>query len=88
MNSMRTPTMALACVLSLGSIVAAPIVYVDKSADAQQADGTAERPFASIQQGVDAVDAAGTVYVLPGAYDVGETADADGCLNRVLIQKR
>lgn len=88
MNSMRTPTMALACVLSLGSIVAAPIVYVDKSADAQQADGTAERPFASIQQGVDAVDAAGTVYVLPGIYDIGETADADGCLNRVLIQKK
>ncbi len=67
---------------------AATTAYVDKSRGNDEWLGTAESPFATIQRGVDAVDDGGTVFVLPGTYDVGETVDSDGCLNRVLIGKR
>lgn len=71
-----------------GRLLAATTVYVDKSADPALADGTAEHPYVTIQKGVDEVEAGGTVYVLPGVYDEGETVDTDTSSNRVYITKK
>ena len=62
-------------------------VYVDKSANPAEADGTVEHPFVTIQDGVEDVDVGGTVYVAPGVYDQGETLGDSGCSNRVFITK-
>lgn len=74
--------------LGVGLASAATTAHVDRSRGNDEWPGTAESPFATIQKGVDAVEDGGTVFVLPGIYDVGETADSDGCLNRVCITKR
>ena len=73
---------------AVGGLYAASEVWVDKSeGNDLTGDGTSVSPYATIQKGVDEVDAGGTVWVRPGTYDTGERADATGTSNRVYITK-
>ncbi len=45
------------------------IVYVAKSCPTEGADGTADHPYNSIQQGLNKSDKGGAVMVAPGTYD-------------------
>lgn len=77
--------MGMACAM-LGAF-GAKTVYVDRSADPTTADGSEAHPYVTIQKGCDEVEAGGTVRVLPGVYDEGETLGDSGCSNRVFITK-
>ena len=46
-------------------------VWVSASANEEEADGSQEHPYTTIQEGVDAVATGGTVYVGEGVYDKG-----------------
>ena len=75
-----------ACVMAC-TVMAASTVYVDKARPDDSGDGlTPQTAFRTIQAGVDAVEAGGTVYVAPGSYDEGKTV-ASNHNNRVFIDK-
>ena len=64
--------------------------YADPDADAATADGTADHPYATLQDAVDHVTAAGwaIVYARKGVYDRGGSKIVGGITNRVAIQGR
>ena len=77
---LATAWMAFAC-------AGATAIYVDKNRPDDSGDGlTPQTAFRTIQAGVDAVEAGGTVYVAPGSYDEGKTV-ASNHNNRVFIDK-
>ena len=61
-------------------------VSVERGDDIE-GDGTYEHPYYTIQTGVVAVAAGGTVKILRGTYDYGECYDG-AHTNRVVIDKR
>ena len=84
---------ALAVSVPMSALADAPTeVWVDDDADEAEADGSEEHPYTTIQDGVDAVAAGGTVYVGEGVYDkggkiVGGTSTGAQS-NRVVITKK
>ena len=85
--SLRLVLGTVCAAMALAAYSATPI-YVDASRPAGTGNGlTPETAFHSIQEGVEAVDAGGTVFVYPGEYGDGEPVVAGGHNNRVFIDK-
>ena len=57
------------------------------SDDEEIADGSEDYPYKTIQKGIDKVPVGGTVKIMAGVYDEGETW-AGSCSNRVNIAKK
>ena len=76
--------------LTLEAKRAAQTFHVDPEADASVADGTAERPFATLQAAADAVTSGGyaVIYASSGIYDNGGSSAIGGLANRVAFQDR
>lgn len=86
MNAGKLTIVLCAGLLSLAGR-AAPTVYVNASHAQGAGNGLSpEAAFHTIQEGVEAVDAGGTVYVAPGVYNEGVTF-ASNHNNRVFIDK-
>lgn len=67
-------------------IRAASVIHVDPTADVGVADGTSERPYATLQDAVGASKSMGLIRAAAGHYRDGGTL-ADGVSNRVAITK-
>ena len=69
---------------------AAQTFYADPNADASLADGTAEHPFATLQDAADAVASGGyaVIYAARGTYRTGGSHVIGGLNNRVAFQGR
>ena len=65
-------------------------LYADPNADASLADGTAEHPFATLQDAADAVASGGyaVIYAARGTYRTGGSSVIGGLNNRVAFQGR
>ena len=74
--------LAVAAVSAFGS----ETVWVDRAlGNDASGDGSAAKPYASIQAAVEAAGDGDTVKVRPGVYDNGFRIDADGITNRVYV---
>ena len=76
------PSVALTCTV----VRASSVVHVDPTASAAEADGSAERPYRTLQSAVEASAVGGLVRAAAGDYREGG-AVADGVSNRVAIAK-
>ena len=76
--------------LTLTAKRAAQTFYADPGADASLADGTAEHPFATLQDAADAVASGGyaVIYAARGTYRSGGSSVIGGLNNRVAFQGR
>lgn len=63
-------------------------VYVDAAADPSVADGTAEKPYVTIQDAVNAASSGETVRIAAGTYDQGGVIVDGSTSTRVLIQNK
>ena len=84
-------TVASAFLAPLAALADAPDeVWVSDSLgsdDEEVADGTEQNPYKTIQKGISKVATGGTVKIMAGVYDEGETL-AGSCSNRVNITKK
>lgn len=82
---MKNATKVLTALLVAASLrSSAGTLYVDASADPATAAGTAEHPFVSIQNAVNAAESGSEIRVAAGVYRTGETT-VDGCQTRVAV---
>ena len=74
--------------LTLDLVVAGKTLYADPDADAAKADGTQGKPFATLQDAVDAVEEGGyaVVYAAEGTYTNGGSNAIGSLKNRVAIK--
>ena len=80
--------MKLAAALTVAAVSAfgGETVWVDRAlGNDDSGDGSAGKPYASIQAAVEAAGDGDTVKVRPGVYDNGFRIDADGITNRVYV---
>ena len=72
-SNMMARISAIAFALFCGAFLAAEAgeIHVDAAASPDGADGTQERPYATIQDAVDNANGGDTIHVAPGVYDRG-----------------
>jgi hypothetical protein len=72
-SNMMARISAIAFALFCGAFLAAEAgeIHVDAAASPDGADGTRERPYATIQDAVDNANGGDTIHVAPGIYDRG-----------------
>ena len=84
---MTRAKLAIALLWCAVSVTAVGDIYVDASASPDEADGTQEHPFATIQAAVDNAKEGDTIRVAAGVYSGGERQVSNKSYARVYISK-